>query len=274
MLFVVRFMQKCDDIIGRIHSIETLGALDGPGLRYIVFMQGCGLRCQYCHNPDTWDLSAGTPATVDEQVTDILRYRNYLSGGVTISGGEPLLQPDFVCALIRECHTRANLHCAIDTAGSVPLSRCVNAVREADMILLDIKAFNDTAASELTGADARSAWAMLDYCEENMKPVWIRHVLVPGKTLFERDESNMLFDNEDKFLAANPQLREGAAKLGRYHCIEHIDLLPFHKMGEFKWEEMGVLCKLKETLEPDEAMVEWSRKLFSKSQYEKRGRHE
>jgi pyruvate formate lyase activating enzyme len=274
MLSVVRSMQKCNKIIGRIHSIETLGALDGPGLRYIVFMQGCGLRCQYCHNPDTWDLSAGIMTTVEDQVTDILRYRNYLSGGVTISGGEPLLQPDFVYALIRECHKRAKIHCAIDTSGAVPLEQCINAVSEADMILLDIKAFSDSAASELTGSDTRSAWNILDYCEQNRKSVWIRHVLVPGKTLYERDESNMLFDSEDQFLAANPQLLDGAAKLCSYNCIEHIDLLPFHKMGEFKWEEMGVLCKLKETPEPNEMMVEWSRKLFSKISYEKRGCHE
>lgn len=274
MLSAVRSMQKCNDLTGRIHSIETLGALDGPGLRYVVFMQGCGLRCQYCHNPDSWDLSAGTLTTVDEQVTDILRYRNYLSGGVTISGGEPLLQPEFVHALIRECHDRAKLHCAIDTSGAVPLDQCINAVREADMILLDIKAFNDAAAYELTGSDTAGAWALLDYCEENSKSVWIRHVLVPGKTLFERDETNILFDSEDKFLSANPQLCEGAKRLRRYHCIERIDLLPFHKMGEFKWEEMGIKCKLKETPEPDEIMAEWSRKLFSKSKQEKRGRHE
>jgi len=262
MLSAVRFMQNCSSIQGRIHSIETLGALDGPGLRYIVFMQGCGLRCQYCHNPDSWDSDGGTITTVVEQVTDILRYRNYLSGGVTVSGGEPLLQPDFVCALIRECHSRAGLHCAIDTSGAVPLDSCIQAVREADMILLDIKAFDDSTAKDLTGSDTRSAWEMLDYCEAAAKPVWIRHVLVPGKTLFERSSLGTLYNNEKEFLAANPLLCEGAARLARYTCIQRIDLLPFHKMGEFKWDALGVACKLKETAEPSDQTVQWCRKLF------------
>lgn len=256
-------MQSCNNVQGRIHSIETLGALDGPGLRYIVFMQGCRLRCQYCHNPDSWDINGGTLTTVEEQVTDILRYRNYLSGGVTVSGGEPLLQPDFVYELFRECHARAGLHCAVDTSGAVPLDQCFNAYREADMILLDIKAFDDITARELTGSDTGNARAMLDACEADGKPVWIRHVLVPGRTLFETDASGKIFTGEEDFKKANPQLSAGAAWLSRYKCIERIDLLPFHKMGEFKWEEMGIDFRLKEIPEPSDTALEWSRKLFS-----------
>lgn len=255
-------MQSCNNVQGRIHSIETLGALDGPGLRYIIFMQGCRLRCQYCHNPDSWAMSGGTLTTVEEQVTDILRYRNYLSGGVTVSGGEPLLQPDFVYELFRECHARAGLHCAIDTSGAVPLDLCSNAFQEADMILLDCKAFDEKTAIELTGYDTVNARAMLEACEAVSKPVWIRHVLVPGKTLFERDASGALFADEKDFLEANPQLISGSAWLSRYKCIQRIDLLPFHKMGEFKWEEMGIPCMLKEISEPSDMAVEWSRKLF------------
>jgi len=263
MLSAVRSMQKCSSIKGRIHSVETLGALDGPGLRYVVFMQGCSLRCQYCHNPDTWDPAAGTLTTVEEQVTDILRYRNYLKG-VTVSGGEPLLQPDFISALFRECRSRANLHCAIDTSGAVPLEMCLGTVSEADMILLDMKAFDDETAVELTGSDTRNARILLDYCEKNSKPVWIRHVLVPGKTLFDRTASGKLFVSEEDFLKANPQISAGAAMLSRYSCIERIELLPFHKMGEYKWEEMGIPCRLKSTPEPDDTAVIWSRNLFAK----------
>jgi len=254
-------MQSSDTVKGRIHSIETLGALDGPGLRYVIFMQGCNLRCQYCHNPDTWDPGKGSMTTVEEQTADILRYKNYIRG-VTISGGEPLLQHAFVQALIHECHSRAGLHCAVDTSGTVPLSACIDAVEEADMILLDIKAFDDGAAKDLTGFDTRNAWELLDYCEQNKKPVWIRHVLVPGRTLFERDASGELFTSEEDFLEANRMLRDGAQKLARYKCIERVDLLPFHKMGEFKWDELGIQCQLKETPEPDDSTVEWSRKLF------------
>jgi pyruvate formate lyase activating enzyme len=248
---------------GRVHSVETLGALDGPGLRYIVFLQGCKLRCQYCHNPDSWDLSAGTVTTAAEQADDILRYIKYLSGGLTVSGGEPLLQPDFVCALFRECHNRAGLNCAIDTSGAVPLESCIDAVREADMILLDIKAFDDITAKVLTGSDTKNAWELLEYCEKEKKPVWIRHVLVPGKTVFEKDKNNSIYDNGKDFLKANPQLVNGAARLSKYKCIKQIDLLPFHKMGEYKWEKMGMTNKLKETDEPSDETVEWSRKIFT-----------
>ena len=248
---------------GRVHSVETLGALDGPGLRYIVFMQGCKLRCQYCHNPDSWDCSGGTVITAKEQADDILRYIKYLSGGVTVSGGEPLLQPEFVCALFRECHIRAGLNCAIDTSGAVPLSSCIDAVRESDMILLDIKAFDDITAGELTGSDTQNAWELLDYCEKEKKPVWIRHVLVPDKTIFEKDAENAFFRSEKDFVMANSQLVSGAARLSRYTCIKRIDLLPFHKMGEYKWEKMGITNKLKETDEPTEESVEWSRKIFT-----------
>lgn len=255
-------MQSYNNIQGRIHSIETLGALDGPGLRYIVFMQGCGLRCQYCHNPDSWDLNGGTLTTVEEQITDILRYRNYLSGGITVSGGEPLLQPDFVYELFRACHARGGLHCAIDTSGAVPLEQCRDAYKEADMILLDCKAFDDDTARELTGSDTVNARAILDACEADSKPVWIRHVLVPGKTVFETDGSGGLFTDEKDFLKANPLLTAGAVWLSRYTCIKRIDLLPFHKMGEFKWKELGITCRLKEISEPSDMTVEWSRKLF------------
>lgn len=263
MLSAVPFMQKCNQITGRVHSVETLGALDGPGLRYIVFMQGCPLRCGYCHNPDTWDTEGGVLTTPEEQVTDILRYRSYLSGGVTVSGGEPLLQPEFVCALFRECHLRGGLHCAVDTSGAIPLSVCSSAVDEADMILLDIKAFDDATALSLTGSDTKNAWSLLDYCEQKKKPVWIRHVLVPGKTLFDRDASGKLISSEEAFLDANPMLCSGAKRLAQYSCIERTDLLPFHKMGEFKWEELGIKCLLRETQEPGDAAVEWSRKLFA-----------
>lgn len=257
--------KDCGSAEGKIHSVETLGALDGPGLRYVVFLQGCRLRCLYCHNPDTWDLSSGTLTSAGALADDILRYRNYLTGGVTLSGGEPLLQADFVCAVIRECHRRAGLHCAIDTAGSVPLEICREAVDEADMLLLDIKAFDDAAALLLTGSDTKNAWALLNYCEKTHKSVWIRHVLVPGITMFERDASGRLFEREEDFTAANRQLAAGAEKLSGYTCIERTDLLPFHKMGEFKWDELGVPCPLRDTPEPEESMTAWSRKMFSGS---------
>lgn len=262
-------MQECENPIGRIHSVETLGALDGPGLRYVVFLQGCPLRCQYCHNPDTWNPNAGTLTTAEEQAGDILRYRSYLTGGLTISGGEPLMQADFVLALMQACHRLAGMHCAVDTSGAIDLAVSSKAIDEADLILLDIKAFDDQTALKLCGADTANAWKLLEYCETSNKPVWIRHVLVPGETIFERDEEGHFFSREDDFLAANPQLAKGAARLSKYSCIERVDLLPFHKMGEFKWDEMGIPCALKDTPEPQDTSIERAGRIFSVDTWKK-----
>ena len=259
-------MQDCKNPIGRVHSIETLGALDGPGLRYIVFLQGCPLRCRYCHNPDSWETDTGTLTTVDEQVDDILRYKSYLTGGVTISGGEPLFQADFVAALIHACHERGGLHCAVDTSGAMDPASVSNAVDAADLILLDIKAFDDQTALSLCGTDTKNAWNLLAYCEQTKKPVWIRHVLVPGETVFEKNSNGDIFLTEKEFLDGNPQITEGAARLAKYACIERIDLLPFHKLGEFKWENMGIPFTLKDTPEPLESTAVWAARAFARQE--------
>ncbi len=206
---------------GRIHSYETFGAVDGPGVRYIVFMQGCPLRCLYCHNPDSWDMTAGTEVTVEEVVRRILPYRNfYKNGGVTISGGEPMAQHKFVLELIKALKAEG-LHTAIDTSGGVPLSLCRETVDAADMLLLDIKSFDPALSRRITGNSTvlGNEKEYLDYCEAMGKPVWIRHVVVPGLTLDEE------------------KLRSLADFLGQYKCVERIEPLPFHKLGEHKWEE-------------------------------------
>lgn len=222
------------NIIGRIHSHETFGALDGPGIRYVLFLQGCGLRCLYCHNPDTWGCG-GKEVTSGEVLADILDYRNFIrSGGVTFSGGEPLLQPEFVEALCHGC--RANgLHTAIDTAGAVDLEKIRGAVDAADLIILDIKSADSEMCRELTGEDNQRAFALLDYCQSTDKPVWIRQVVVPGYTL--KDEQIRL-------------LRE---KLKPYTCIQKTALLPFHRMGVYKWENLGIPCQLADVSEPTES---------------------
>ena len=151
---------------GRVHSYETFGAVDGPGIRFIVFLQGCPMRCLYCHNPDTWDPSGGTEATVDEIVAKVRSYRGfYRDGGVTISGGEPLLQHEFVYALTEALHAEG-FHVAIDTSGIIPLDICKKAVDAADMLLLDIKSANAELAGRITGAPEcfRREKELLDYC--------------------------------------------------------------------------------------------------------------
>ncbi len=231
-------------VTGRIHSIESFGTLDGPGIRYVLFMQGCPLRCLYCHNPDARTPDAGRTITAGEVLADILTYRLFIRrGGVTLSGGEPLLQPAFACELLDGCRER-NLHSAVDTSGALPLEVSRPVLDRADLILLDVKAIDEALCIALTGSSNRHTLATLEYCETVQKPVWIRHVLVPGYTL------------------EIPPLERLADYLLRYTCIRKIELLPFHKMGEYKWEALKCPYLLKDTQPPTEAEVQKARAVF------------
>ncbi|HOO60827.1 MAG TPA: pyruvate formate-lyase-activating protein [Bacillota bacterium] len=262
-------MLSSDSIIGYIHSVETLGALDGPGLRYVLFLQGCPLRCRFCHNPDTWATDCGKPTTVEEQLTNILRYQNYLSGGLTISGGEPLRQAEFTLALTRAAHEKG-IHVAIDTSGVFATGIALEAAMEADLLLLDIKAFSDSKAKDLTGFTTENARRILAEREAAHKPVWIRHVMVPNITIMEKDDMGSDIASKEAFTTVNHELLDGLAWLATYACVERIDLLPFHKMGEYKYEESGISYSLKNTPEPREESVEWAESLL-KTIMENRG---
>lgn len=169
-----------ENVMGRIHSVESFGALDGPGIRYVLFLQGCPMRCAFCHNPDSWNAQGGEKVGSKAVVADILRYRNFIQkGGVTLSGGEPLMQPEFAASILEGCRENG-LHTAIDTAGSVSLFHCRRAVDQADLLLLDIKAARDELFRKITGRGMDNTLELLNHCENVRKPVWIRHVLVPG----------------------------------------------------------------------------------------------
>ena len=231
-------------VTGRIHSIESFGTLDGPGIRYVLFLQGCPLRCLYCHNPDARSLDAGRVMTAGEVLADILTYRPFIArGGVTLSGGEPLLQPAFTCAVLDGCREQ-RLHCALDTSGAVPLARAAPAIDRADLVLLDIKALEDDLCEPLTGRSSANTLATLEYCETTGKAVWIRHVLVPGYTL-------------DK-----TRLERLADYLLRFGCIRKTELLPFHKMGEYKWKALGCPYALTETPPPTDTQMNEARAIF------------
>ena len=221
--------QAISQITGQIHHTESFGAVDGPGIRYVFFLQGCSLHCLYCHNPDAIARQGGKPWTAGDVVQEALRYRKFIqSGGVTFSGGEPLLQAKFVWAasvLLRQ----EGIHVAVDTAGHVPLAHCQKAVDEVDMLLLDIKAEDTERCKLLTGKGNENAFQLLDYCEAHQKPVWIRHVLLRGYTMDDQ------------------QLEKLAERLKRYRCIQRIELLPFHKLGEPKWAETGMAYQLADT---------------------------
>ena len=233
-----------DNVMGRIHSIESFGALDGPGIRYVLFLQGCPLRCLFCHNPDTWHCEDGRLIGSREVVQDILRYKNFIRrGGVTLSGGEPLTQPDFAASILDGCRAEG-LHTALDTSGAVSLLACQQAVDAADLLLLDMKAADDELFRRITGRGMDNTLDILNHCENTGKPVWIRHVLVPGLTL-ERT-----------------QLQKLGRLLAPYHCIERVELLPFHKMGEYKWEALGEPYTLGNTQPPSEKDVEEARHIL------------
>ncbi len=233
-------------VMGRIHSKESFGAVDGPGIRFVLFTQGCSLRCSYCHNPDTWETGGGITVNSTDIVKEIASYRNFIkNGGVTISGGEPLLQPEFVLDIINGCKANG-FHTAIDTAGNAPLAVAKPILDAVDLVLLDIKALDDALCLSLTGASNQNALAILQYCEQQKKPVWVRHVLVPGITL-------------------KPALLSDLAEyISQFSCVEAVELLPFHKMGEYKWQALSIPYTLADTPKPTKQALEDAKLLFIK----------
>ncbi len=229
---------------GFVHSVETFGTLDGPGVRYVMFLQGCPLRCRYCHNPDTWKARGKELSDSAEVVEKLLSYRSFISsGGVTVSGGEPLMQSEFTLDILRRCR-REGIHTAIDTAGSVPLEKSRKILDEADLVLLDIKSLDNEQCIALTGHGNEHTLSTLEYCESIGKKVWLRHVLVPGWTL------------------ETGRLEKLAAYLKNFTCIEQVELLPYHSMGLHKWEQMNLVYSLKDVKEPGSRELLEARAIF------------
>ena len=226
-------------LTGRIHSFESCGTVDGPGIRFVVFMQGCPLRCLYCHNRDTWDVNGGREVTVADVMREILKYRSYMrfsGGGVTVTGGEPLLQAEFVRELLRECQ-RAQIHAAVDTSGYVSIERAQTVLEYADLVLLDLKCMDAETHKRLTGGELAVVLRFARMVSDMGKPLWIRHVLVPNWT------------DREEFLR---QLGEFVASL---KTVEAVELLPFHKMGEYKWTALGCEYLLKDVPPPTKIQV-------------------
>ncbi|MDR3314520.1 MAG: radical SAM protein [Oscillospiraceae bacterium] len=234
--------RRLEQIPGYMHHTESFGTVDGPGLRYVFFLQGCPLRCLYCHNPDAL-AAGGQRTTAGEAAAQATGLRNFIQGA-TFSGGEPLCQPEFVEAtalLLRE----QGIPSAIDTAGAPDLAKARPAIDAAELLLLDIKAAEHEMAVRLTGQGNEAALATLDYCEQTKKPVWLRHVLLPGWTLEQT------------------QLEKLAALLLPYTCIQLVELLPFHKLGEPKWEQLGRPYLLQKTPAVTQAEAAWARGIFA-----------
>lgn len=236
------------NITGKIHSLESCGTVDGPGIRFVVFCQGCKLRCQYCHNPDTWDTNIGTEITVENLFKEIKKYKSYMhfsNGGVTLSGGEPFLQPEFIKEVFKKCR-QEGIHTALDTSGYVDILVAKDVLEYTDMVLLDIKSYNTTVYKNLTGVELASTLELASYMSKINKPVWIRYVLVPNITDDIDDVNNLA-----KFLSTMKN-------------IERVDVLPFHKMGEFKWKELGYNYKLENIMPPDTKTIDIIKNIFQK----------
>lgn len=229
------------ELKGYVHSVESFGSVDGPGVRYIIFFAGCAMRCQFCHNADTWNMQAGTPYTADELLKKALRYRSYWGkeGGITVSGGEPLLQIDFLTELFEKAKEKG-IHTTLDTSGNPfcreqPfLGKFERLMEVTDLVMLDIKHIDEEQHIRLTGRTNRNILELARFLDEKKKPVWIRHVLVPERT--DRDEYLIRLDDFIRGL----------------HHVEKVEVLPYHTLGAYKWKELGMKYEL-EGIEPPTA---------------------
>ena len=214
----------------KVHSIESFGAVDGPGIRFVLFLQGCNLKCKYCHNRDTWDMRLGSYKSLDEVFDKIMRYKNYIypNGGVTITGGEPLLQAPFLIELFTKLKEE-NIHTCIDTSGMVVITEEIKKLLSlTDLVLLDIKHIDPEKSKALVGTSNKLELEFAKYLSDNSIPVWIRQVLVPGYT----------DDKED--------LEKLKTFLSTLTNVKKIELLPYHSIGKYKWEKLGVKYELED----------------------------
>ncbi len=233
---------------GHIHSFESFGTVDGPGIRFVVFMQGCPLRCMYCHNPDTWT-GGGTEYTAEDVAARVLRYRNYFSngGGATVSGGEPMLQQAFVTELFTKLKAEG-LNTCLDTSGALfneeKAEAALPLLDVTDLVLLDIKHIDPEEHKKLTGHDNKNILAFAKFLSDHGKKMWIRHVLVPGKT--DRDD----------------WLTRLRAFIDTLDTVEKVEVLPYHTMGVVKYEKLGYDYPLKGVEPPAPERVENAKKIL------------
>lgn len=234
-------MRRCS---GRIHSFQSMGAVDGPGLRYVVFMQGCPLRCSYCHNPDTWEFGAGEEYQPEEVAEKISRYKPYLkNGGVTVTGGEPLMQPEFVAELFRILQEEG-IHTALDTSGIGGIHEAARVLEYTDLVLADVKFLTDEDYRRYCGADFGKVTQFLDLTRKMKVPLWIRRVIVPG-----------INDREEDIVELTEFLKD-------YPNVEKIELLPFRKLCLEKYEAMNIPFPLADVPEMTESGTEKLKKII------------
>lgn len=239
------------ELKGIVHSTESFGAADGPGVRFIVFLKGCNMRCKYCHNPDTWGGKTSENMTADELIKKALRFKSYWGkeGGITVSGGEPLLQIDFLTELLKKAKENG-IHTTIDTAGQ-PFTRdgeffdkFNELMKYTDLVMLDIKEINNERHKALTGKTNENILDMAKYLSEIGKPMWIRYVLVPENSDFDED------------------LEKLSEFIDTLKTVEKTEVLPYHTLGKFKWEQLGLPYELENIDPPTAERVENAKKIL------------
>lgn len=258
MLFHVLAMEKCKNAMGHVHSLETFGSVDGPGVRFVVFLQGCNMRCKYCHNPETWS-KGGEEWTASALFERAWKYHNYWgkdlkSGGITVSGGEPLLQIDFVTEFFKIAKEHG-VHTALDTSGQ-PFCRVKSfldkfdeLIKYTDLVILDLKEMDSEKHKLLTGHDNGNIFDMARYLSDKGVPMWIRHVLVPGLT-----------DDDESLLRMSEFISE-------LNTVERAEVLPYHTLGLFKWDKLGIEYPLKEARIPSEDEVKKAETILQTNKY-------
>lgn len=238
-------------MIGKLHSIETFGAVDGPGIRFVVFLKGCQMRCQYCHNPDTWTTDGAEEISADDLLKKALRYKGYWGklGGITVSGGEALLQLDFITELFEKAKEKG-VHTALDTSGQPfrleeeYLEKFNRLMAVTDLFILDIKHIDEEKHRELTGHSNQNILSLARYLSDYKKSMWIRHVLVPGVT-----------DAQDDLEG----LRDFVKSLT---TVRRFEVLPYHTFGNYKWDELGIEYSLKEVQPPSKEQIELANRIL------------
>lgn len=240
-------MEKDLKYYAKVHSTESFGTVDGPGIRFVLFLQGCHLQCKYCHNRDTWDIKGGEYKSVDDILEKIKRYKNYMmlsGGGVTVTGGEPLLQVKFLIELFKRLKEEG-IHTCIDTSGIVAITDDIKEVlKYTDLVLLDIKHIDDEKCKKLVGVSNKRELEFAEYLSQNKIKMWIRQVLVPGYTDDEQDLMKL-----KKFIKS-------------LKTVEKIQILPYHSMGKFKWEKLGVKYELENVRDANSDDVNRAKKIL------------
>lgn len=252
-------IEELKQVTGLIHSTETFGTVDGPGVRFVIFVQGCRMRCKYCHNPDTWAMKSdkATTRTVEDVLDEAMRFRGFWGdkGGITVSGGEAMLQIDFVTALFTVAQS-LGIHTTLDTAGQpfntdpYVTEHVDELIAVTDLVMLDLKEINPERHMDLTANKVDNILEFAEYLSEKEQPMWIRHVLVPGETDFDED----------------------LVELGKYvktlKNVLKFEILPYHTMGEFKWRELGWKYPLQDVKPPTSARVHNAKELMDTESYQ------